>query len=520
MSTLSFPAALSIQGQRTRRTGLRTVALAAAILAISIAALLPVELAALHVWKHDPLRSIGVFFPLAAVVLALRAWRQMGWGLFGSWWSVLPLAIAATLLQVRERFDVQLLIGRQVWIIPNGVVLSLFASAVLLAIGGFALLRRCLLPLFLLLMVNPVPPRFNQWLDLPLQRVSADVARSFAALIQEHPDGAELRLMFAPDFGMFIAPGCDGIRGAVTLGYLGIFAALWNRCSALKVVCAGALGVLTGYIFNLVRLCVLVVYYKAGRWFPSIKPYGTQVDYAIGATLFLLVCIAMCSLLQRKHEATVSPAKPSSNAATTWGPVLLLAAVSTVLAVPQVLAVERHVQQFGWTAKTNNQPPHLPQKIGAFRLVSEWEETYNDGTPFYRWGRYTDGDPSRDLQVGLYMQQGGHLPLWCHLARGEQVTEGEPVLHYERDGSLTTYGTFAYNDGISDVFEAFTICERCGTNSGTRQISPLRVVSLAQTSVVIKTEALQKERVPQPQMRQRVTDFLTVFDAQSLVPRQ
>jgi len=37
--------------------------------------------------------------------------------------------------------------------------------------------------------------------------------------------------MFAPDFGMFIAPGCDGIRGAITLGYLALVLGYLKRVS-------------------------------------------------------------------------------------------------------------------------------------------------------------------------------------------------------------------------------------------------------------------------------------------------
>ena len=72
----------------------------------------------------------------------------------------------------------------------------------------------------------------------------------------------KLRLMFTPEFGMFIAPGCNGIRGAVTLGLAAVVVGYMYRFRwfVYAPVVAGA--VLLGYLFNFVRLCLLVVYYK------------------------------------------------------------------------------------------------------------------------------------------------------------------------------------------------------------------------------------------------------------------
>ena len=72
--------------------------------------------------------------------------------------------------------------------------------------------------------VNPVPHFFTLHIDLPLQHASSLIARGFAHALGQKFTPDQLRLMFTPDFGMFIAPGCNGIRGAITMGFIALIA--------------------------------------------------------------------------------------------------------------------------------------------------------------------------------------------------------------------------------------------------------------------------------------------------------
>ena len=90
-----------------------------------------------------------------------------------------------------------------------------------------------------------------------------------------------------------IVPGCDGLRGAVTLGYLALVYGYIHRVSVRGLVMLTTGGVLLGYLLNLVRLCVLVCYYRLGVAIPSIQTYGVQVDYVIGVSLFVGATIAL-----------------------------------------------------------------------------------------------------------------------------------------------------------------------------------------------------------------------------------
>ena len=99
--------------------------------------------------------------------------------------------------------------------------------------------RRKFLPLAGALALAPALLRVASALDYPTRPITIIVpfpaggpVDTLARLLSEpmrialgqplSPD--QLRLMFTPDFGMFIAPGCNGIRGAVTMGLIALIA--------------------------------------------------------------------------------------------------------------------------------------------------------------------------------------------------------------------------------------------------------------------------------------------------------
>ena len=109
----------------------------------------------------------------------------------------------------------------------------------------------------------------------------------------------KLRLMFTPEFGMFIAPGCNGIRGAVTMGFIAVIAGYLYRFRwrAHVLVVLGA--ILLGYVFNFVRLCVLVLFYLVALHFPSLQDRAENADYLIGAVLFFVAVYLLYVVIQK-----------------------------------------------------------------------------------------------------------------------------------------------------------------------------------------------------------------------------
>lgn len=239
-------------------------------------------------WMNDELRSMGILIPFTSIALLFHAWRKSKPVMRGSWWglAVCGLALAAA------RFDgsrsLVLHFSTEAFFRPLfvGLLLFAFVSGVVLLFAGAEAWRRGLFPLALLLCVNPVPQAFNHAVDLPLQYVGAHTANCFASWLHIPLDANELRLMFSPALGMFIAPGCNGLRGAVAMGYLAmIIGYLWSFPRWLWVAYTAS-GVLFAYLLNLVRLCMLVLCYKLALSVPILSRHMEAADYALGSLIF------------------------------------------------------------------------------------------------------------------------------------------------------------------------------------------------------------------------------------------
>ncbi len=257
-------------------------------------------------WIYDPLKSLGMFIPLVSVVLLLRAWRGIGWEMRGTWWGLAVIALTVAAVHLRSQAVLLLVLSASwsLYIPPHGIVIFAYASGVVLLFGGTRLYRAALFPILLLLCVDPVPHIFNVFVDLPLQRISAHVARGFAHVLGFPLTSDQLRLMFTPDFGMFIAPGCNGIRGATTMGYIALVAGYLYRfrLRAWALLVAGA--ILLGYVFNFLRLCVLVLYYLVALKIVWLQDKATNGDYIIGACLFTIAATLLVLAIRKAGAQT------------------------------------------------------------------------------------------------------------------------------------------------------------------------------------------------------------------------
>ena len=301
------------------------------------------------IWTGDPTRSIGMLILPASLILVLRVWRQMNWELRGTWWGLLPVALAFLLSAFRDNLTCYWIAGRlAVNFLPPTLSLPLYACGVVLFFAGTRVARQALFPLALLLFSQPLPGIVARLVDLPLQSLAAHVARSFASLIGFAPANPQLlKLMFTPDFGMFIAPGCDGLRGAITMGYVALIAGYLKRASIPRWLLYVSGALLLGYLFNLIRLCALVIYYRIAVGHPALELAATQVDYAIGGCLFLAVTALFFWVITRKgsHAGAVgsisvpqvpaSAEKPQLN----YWKIAAFAVSALIFAVPGVHAI-------------------------------------------------------------------------------------------------------------------------------------------------------------------------------------
>lgn len=417
------------------------------------------------IWTHDALRSIGMYFPVVSVILILRVWRRLGWERRGTWWGLLPLLYAVIMGRAGGN-AVQALAyttTSELSLLPLGLTVFAYGSGVVLLLGGWRVWRKALFPLVLLLLVNPVPAPFAK-IDLPLQYFCARTAHAFALAIGVHPDTTQLRLMFAPDFGMFIAPGCNGIRGAVTMAYLALVLGYIYRFSLRVHVLAVAGGIALGYVFNLIRLCVLVLFYRVALWFPSLQPHGEGADYIIGGALFLSAAVMFVSLVrwkkrgEEKGEPAPREKAPSQPKTAFWKgmAVSVLAALSAFVCVRSALDASR--------AKIASDVPAslLPAELGTYKLLNTWPERDWIDRLAYRWGAYSDPQSGREMDIAFWLGPGAHYPLACHLAQGDKPAARLVKTLATANGGQARFNLYFYDEPDGETLEAATQCDAGG----------------------------------------------------------
>jgi exosortase J len=431
------------------------------VVALGVVGLAPQFITLWQIWNSDPLRSIGMLLAPAAVILTLRSWRLTGWELRGTWWGVLPVLFAYTLVTFAQSLVLSLGTGAAtVNFVPHVLPIYLYASGVVLLFGGVRVWRQAWFPLALLLCLQPVPAFVVHDLDLPLQGLAAHVARDFAGIIGFSPSSPELlRLMFTPDFGMFIAPGCDGMRGAVTLGYLALIVGYLKRVSVARWIAYVAGAVLLGHLFNLIRLCVLVLYYRVATGHPALEAAAKNADYAIGACLFLVASILFLWIVLRKPGGSEASAAtplaataPASRRRIAWQ---LAAFTALVLTgdIPGVRAIEINREGlFARSPITSLTPAalnsRLPRQLGAYRLARAWQEQ-SSGVLVLENAAY-DAPAAPEIILGIWLKPTGHNIHESWMTHGDSPEMRSIVSYKTAAGDSVPFDTALYSDGITD----------------------------------------------------------------------
>jgi exosortase J len=272
--------------------------------------------------------------------------------------------------------------------------------------------------------------------------------------------------MFTPDFGMFIAPGCNGIRGAITLGLAALVVAYLYRFRwyVFAPVVAGA--VLLGYIFNFLRLCLLVVYYKIALPHPWLQNHAKRADYIIGGGLFVLALVIFFAVAEhlRHDPADVYP-EPAASTPPLRPAHPYLLRVAALLALASIFGAEalhalRAEAAYDAARPT---PAALPAHIGNYTLVRTWRDTTLEGIVVYLWGEYApppspDRPPAYHISLGVSPVMGVHDAEVCHLARGEDPTWHGQIAAPSPGGEIDLSAA-TYNDGVTQRLEASSVCD-------------------------------------------------------------
>lgn len=428
-------------------------------------------------WTTDPLRSIGMLIPPVSIILTLRVWKQNRWQTRGSWWGLAVIAAAFFVSILRASAELFVTAGGAlVSLIPLTLPVYLYGSGIVLLFAGTRVWRKAWFPLALLLLSQPVPVLTSSMIDIPLQNISARVARDFATLIHFAPTTPQLRLMFSPDFGMFIAPGCDGIRGAVTLGYLALVLGYLKRVSLRRWAAYVIGGVLLGYLFNFIRLCLLVIYYRIALGHPALEGVATQADYAIGTCLFLIAILLFVwlAILRDENPFPDTPASESGRPSPRLRIVFVRCAafavmLLAVLALPSSALRSRQSSQLSISSSTAGLA-RFPRQIGSFALTRTWYEQ-SGGQTLVESGAYSaPGSDEIILAIWVAPFVYYHDVNSCWLARGLKPDLVTSLPFVTAQGKSVDLGTGFYNDGITDSIVVSVACTP-GSCSQSQQVA-------------------------------------------------
>jgi exosortase J len=425
-------------------------------------------------WTTDALKSIGMVVPVVSLALVLRAWRSLGWHADGTWWGLALLAATAAVSRMQQQ-NILIMVVSPHWLTvlpPPSLVLLAYGSGAVLLLGGGRLYRAALFPILLLFFANPVPHAFTSLVDMPLQHASAHVARAFAMSLGHTLTPDHLRLMFTPDFGMFIAPGCDGIRGSVTMGFIALIAGYVYRFRwyANALVVLGA--VLLGYVFNLARLCMLVLYYAVALHLPWLQDKAETADYIIGAVLFLVATLLLFAVIHRLR-GTQDPVGPAAGAVAQSESQdrvprsriaqLVAMAAMAVFGCVGLARADTGVTPYGISASNARAVP-FPARVGRYNLVRTWNETLVTGSVVYSWAQYAPAAGGTPIAIGVSPVLGWHDPLICHFTRGEEPLWHGPITVATAAPAPISMDSSFYSDGVTQYVEVSTLCSgaACG----------------------------------------------------------
>ena len=236
-------------------------------------------------------------------------------------------------------------------------------------------------------------------------------------------------------------------------------------------VVAGAIAL--GYIFNFVRLCVLVLFYLVALHFPALQDRAENADYLIGAALFFVAVYLLYRVIGRlggssEHGVWALPRLEQTRGAVPTG-YYLRAGAFTLLVMFGLAGITHGMRTKDVSADLATEERaqgQFPQTAGKYSLVRTWNEDLLTGTLLFHWAEYAPGDGGTHIAIGVSPVLGAHDTMVCHSARGEDpIWHGQQAFQTIADANGTNEVSFNasfFNDGATQYLEESTICDSSG----------------------------------------------------------
>ena len=437
-----------------------------------------------EIWSSDGLRSVGALFPVAAIWLSFRAWRGQDWRDWrnsGTWWGLwlIAAAIVAVNLASNSRAGLSLPMAGFISMPSTGLLLWAYVSGAVLLFGGSKAWLSAIFPLALLLFVNPLPQFLPAVIDLHLQYTAAHIARGFAYALGVPVSGAKLALMFTSRFGMFIAPACNGLRGAVAMGFIALVLGYLIELGATQHVAYVIGAVILGYALNLVRLCGLVLFYWLALRVQSFQGHALGADYFIGGLLFFLAATFLSAVCWMKRGRTgwngptnadrlaenyrfESAGPQHDRRRVIRRPLTRLAALSALLlffvATAQIgQSSAAYSRNITGSVTGDASGALLPAEVGPYRIASKWRNDPHGWEP-EEGALYSRGEGANPVQLDLRLNPTRqHNGIGCYLINGEMLT-AESLRTVRTADTVVAFDVAFTIDGGNERLVAATEC--------------------------------------------------------------
>ena len=195
--------------------------------------------------------SYGLLIPVVSCYIIYQKWpqiKQTPWQ--PSWWGLLIL-IAGLLLNLIGELAADIFVPRLSFIIALGGISIL--------LGGWRFFRLLLFPLFLLLLMIPLPQLVNQKLTLPLQLISSQLATGLLQLIGI-PVFRQGNIMDMGVRQMQIVDACSGLRYILALLALGVIFCYFYQRQPWKIIILLIILIPTTIFANALRVMGMGIY--------------------------------------------------------------------------------------------------------------------------------------------------------------------------------------------------------------------------------------------------------------------